>query len=321
MKLDLSSRAAGLIPVIAQRLDALIAWATHLSARQALIVSGISIAIVGFIDFLTGPGMWFGPFYLLLICLPTWTIGWRAGCAMGFACMGLSIMVNGDAYPLGGAAIAWNFAMRILSVAMILVLISGMRRSYDREWRRARRDALTGALNRQAFHEHAAANHDPEGWGILAYVDLDGFKQINDRHGHAAGDETLRAFAKEVRTAIRTGDIFARVGGDEFLLFLPVGSETEGYRVARQLHERMNEILGHMDHPLRCSMGVLILDPRPASFVDADVHLADQLMYQAKREGAALRAATMTALCNHEGFIAFSEDVDDRMATGLALVR
>jgi len=65
-------------------------------------------------------------------------------------------------------------------------------------------------------------------WGILAYVDLDGFKQINDRHGHAAGDEALQAFASGVRDLIRSDDVFARIGGDEFLLFLPVDSEAEG---------------------------------------------------------------------------------------------
>lgn len=303
-----------------ERLDALIAGATRLPRARVWEITFLLIALVGLADFATGPGVWFGPIYLLIICLPAWSLGLKAGIAVGFACMAVGTLINGaTVYPLDNVALAWNLAMRILSVAIIVTLVGSMRRSYDREWHRARHDALTGVLNRQAFHEKCAAAHDSSAWNILAYVDLDGFKQINDRHGHAAGDDTLRAFANDVRKAIRENDILARIGGDEFLLSLPVGSETEGYRLARQLHERMNDILGRMAYPIRCSMGVLVLDPRPTSFGDADVQLADQLMYQAKREGAALRAVTITALCNHEGLIAFSHEAeaaesDDRLA-------
>lgn len=295
-----------------ERLDALIAATARISRTQAWGTTALLIALAGVADIVTGPGIWLGPLYLLIICLPAWSLGMGAGIAIGFVCMGVSILANGvGAYPLGTVALAWNLTMRILSVAMIVALVGSMRRSYDREWRRARHDPLTKVLNRQAFHEKIVADHDPKAWNILAYVDLDGFKQINDKHGHAAGDDTLRTFANDVCAMIREKDIVARIGGDEFLLSLPVGSETEGYRLARQLHQRMNQILGRMPYPIRCSMGVLVLNPRPASVTDADIQLADQLMYQAKREGAALRAATMTALCNHEGLIAFSHEAED----------
>lgn len=304
-----------------ERLDALIAGATRLSRGKAWGLTLLIVAAAAFADLVTGPNIWLGPVYLLIICLPAWTLGMGPGVAVGFACLGLGMLINGAAvYPLGEVAIAWNVAMRILPIATIVTLVGSMRRSYDREWRRARHDALTGVLNRQAFHEKCAAMHDSAAWNILAYVDLDGFKQINDRHGHAAGDETLRAFASNVTGMIRENDIVARIGGDEFLLSLAVGSETEGYRLARQLHDRMNAILDRMPYPIRCSMGVLVLNPRPASFCDTDVQLADQLMYQAKREGAALRAVTMTALCNHEGVIAFSDEVEDRPEDRLASV-
>ena len=309
MSIDRPRIAVSVRSPIEERLDTLIAGAARLSRTQAWALTFVLVAFTGLLDLVTGPNIWFGPVYLLIICLPAWSLGWTAGIATGFACMGVAILVNGVvAYPLGQLAIAWNLAMRILPVAIIVTLVGSMRRSSDREWRRARHDALTGVLNRQAFQEKSAATHDSNSWNILAYVDLDGFKEINDKHGHAAGDETLRAFAHHVRCMVREEDLVARIGGDEFLLSLPVGSETEGYRLARQLHERMNGILGHMTYPIRCSMGVLVLDPRPAPFSDADVQLADQLMYQAKREGAALRALTITALCNHEGLIAFSHE-------------
>lgn len=304
---------------VTQWLDAGMARAAMLSRPRAWAMTAALVAAAWLLDLVTGPHVWVGPVYLLIICLPAWSLGVWAGIFVGFTCMAASVSVNGAVYPLGHVAIVANMAMRILAVAIIVTLVGSGRRSYDREWRRARYDPLTGALNRSAFYEQGAAAHDRLAWAILAYVDLDGFKQINDRHGHAAGDATLRTFAENVRKAIREKDIFARIGGDEFLLHLPVGSETEGYRLARQLHERMNEILGCMDYPIRCSMGVLVLSPRPTSFSEADVHLADQLMYQAKREGAALRAATMTALCNHEGLIAFSHEADESVEPSRSL--
>ena len=180
--------------------------------------------------------------------------------------------------------------MRALAVILIIVLVGSVRRSYDREWQRARFDPLTGILNRQAFYE-GARTQDDRGWNMLAYVDLDGFKKINDQHGHATGDDTLKTFATKVGAMVREHDLFARVGGDEFLLFIPVGSETEGYRLARQLHQRMEAALGRLPYPIGCSMGVLLLGPREASLTEADVQRADQLMYEAKREGT-LRIST-----------------------------
>lgn len=269
------------------RLDALIAWTTGLSCAQARTVTAAAVLVVGLADGATGNTLWFGPIYLLVVCMPAWTLGWREAALTSAACVGVSLAANGlDAYPLGHTAIAWNMAMRILAVTIIIVLMSGTRRSHDREWTRARSDPLTGLVNEQAFYDNAAAAARHRAWGILAYVDLDGFKQINDRHGHAAGDDALRAFASAVRDLIRSSDVFARIGGDEFLLFLPVDSEPEGYRLARSLHHRMNCM--QMPFPLGCSVGALVLNLSETGVDKAHVGVADRLMYQAKNEGGAI---------------------------------
>lgn len=278
------------------RLDALIAWATRLSRRRAWVITGLAVALAISVSRLVGPHVWFGPVFLLIICLPAWALGWREGIFVGLCCAGLSIAVNGLAsYPVGEVAIVWNLFMRILSVGIIVALVGGFRRSYDREWRRARSDDLTGVLTKQAFQEEVAAARCRREWAILVYVDLDGFKQINDCFGHAAGDEVLRAFAGGVRAHIRPDDIFARIGGDEFLLFLPVLDEDDGYRMAEQIHARMNAILTRIPHPLRCSTGVLLVDPDANTMTDADIAIADHLMYEAKQHGAALRVSNRSA--------------------------
>ncbi|HEY1145696.1 MAG TPA: GGDEF domain-containing protein [Allosphingosinicella sp.] len=280
-----------------QWLDALIAWATRLSRRRAWTITLLAAAVALSTSHLIGPEVWFGPVYLLIVCLPAWSLGWRAAFVVGFACASTSIALHGlNAYPVGEVAIVWNLAMRLLAVSIIVILVRGFRRSYDREWQRARSDDLTGALSKQAFHEQVAVTRRRGEWGLLAYVDLDGFKQVNDRHGHAAGDEVLRRFARGVSEHIRPTDVFARIGGDEFLLYLSVHDEAKGRILAERLHARMNFVLTLIPHPIRCSTGVLVMEPGPYELSEAEIALADGLMYEAKQHGgAALRIATRAA--------------------------
>ncbi|WP_168355825.1 GGDEF domain-containing protein [Sphingomonas gei] len=257
-------------------------------------MTAAAVVIAGLADCATGNALWFGPMYLLIVCMPAWTLGWREAALTSAACVAVSLGANGlEAYPLGHTAIAWNIAMRILAVTIIIVLMSGTRRSYDREWHRARSDPLTGLVNEQAFYDNAGAAARHRAWGILAYVDLDGFKQINDRHGHAAGDEALQAFASGVRDLIRSSDVFARIGGDEFLLFLPVDSEAEGYRLAKTLHLQMNCM--QTPFALGCSIGALVLNLSETGVDKAHIGVADRLMYEAKNEGGAIWIRTAGA--------------------------
>lgn len=296
-----------------RHLDGSIGRATRLSRTQVLIVTMGMIAATGLADRLASPDIWFGPVYLLAILLPAWALGWRSGIVAALGCATVSISANGlHLYPLGGLALAWNMAMRLLVVVTIVGLMGGCRRSYDHEWRQARRDGLTGLLNKQAFYEEAATPRRRQAWAILCYVDLDGFKQINDQHGHAAGDEVLQLFAEGVRRQLRADDVVARIGGDEFLLLLPVRDEADGQRLAGQLHARLNAILDRSLYPARCSMGVVIMPPRSDTLGAADVRLADRLMYEAKKDGAGLRTATHGSLTAE----AAAADVDCPPAPG-----
>lgn len=286
-----------------QWLDALIAWATRLSRQRAWTITLLAAAVALSTSHLIGPEVWFGPVYLLIVCLPAWSLGWRAAFVVGFACASTSIALHGlNAYPVGEVAIAWNLAMRLLAVSIIVILVRGFRRSYDREWQRARSDELTGALSKQAFHERVAVARRRGEWGLLAYVDLDGFKQVNDRYGHAAGDEVLRRFARGVAEHIRPTDVFARIGGDEFLLYLSLRDRAEGELLAERLHARMNFVLTLIPHPIRCSTGILLLEPEDSGVTEADIARADRLMYEAKEcGGAGLRIAARSTLALDTG--------------------
>jgi diguanylate cyclase (GGDEF)-like protein len=208
--------------------------------------------------------------------------------------MVLTWAINGmSLYPYGAAHLTSNFLTRFMAISLVVALIAGVRRTYVREWWLARTDALTGALNRQAFFELATTATDCRSWRLLMYADLDGLKQLNDGKGHQTGDSALKAFAAAVRTTIRTGDVFARVGGDEFLIFMAVKDEAAGRTVATRLHSRMNSISISASEQVRCSVGALVVCPGERSLDDL-VRSADDLMYKAKLRGASLELGSVS---------------------------
>lgn len=155
----------------------------------------------------------------------------------------------------------------------------------------ADRDVLTPLLNRRAFvREMARAQGFAERYGSPAaviYFDLDGFKAVNDRFGHPAGDLALKAVAERLTANIRGSDLAARLGGDEFgVLLAQADLEAAQAKAAalQRLIEAQPADLGEWSAPLRVSFGVRALDPG----VDPE-HLlgeADSAMYAQKRARA-----------------------------------
>jgi diguanylate cyclase (GGDEF)-like protein len=254
-----------------------------------IVLLALDLTAIG--DLVSGTDLWLGPLYLLAICLGTWSLGWFVGEGLLLACMVLTFTINGGAlYPYDAMAVAGNAAMRFLAGSMVITMIAGARRAYLRVWWLARTDALTGALNRQAFFELGSVLAGTCCWRVLLYADLDGLKAINDGEGHAAGDACLKSYAAEVRRIIRRDDMFARVGGDEFLLFMAVKDEASAKSVAARLHGSMNAIRVAGGRHLRCSVGTIVVPPGRLS-IDELVRRADNLMYQAKLRGASLELA------------------------------
>lgn len=154
----------------------------------------------------------------------------------------------------------------------------------------ANHDSLTGLANRdrlrielQSAIKHAI-QHDHN--LALLYLDLDGFKFVNDRGGHDAGDHLLREVAVRLQQGVRTGDMLARVGGDEFVSLLP------GCRDADAAQSIADGLRARLAQPFKLPNGLFQLDASigiacfPADGTDADTLLtrADQAMYAAKRQ-------------------------------------
>lgn len=151
--------------------------------------------------------------------------------------------------------------------------------------RLATHDALTGIYNVRYFNE-ALLKALINGGGAMAILDLDHFKPINDQLGHAAGDAALITFANTIRSELRPGDIFARVGGDEFAILFPDATADPARTVLDAVYARLTRSSFQFDDAqlqLSASAGVVIAHPGESP--DAFKKRADEALYEAKRQG------------------------------------
>jgi len=171
--------------------------------------------------------------------------------------------------------------------------ITQLAQKNDRIAQKARHDALTGVLNREAFVSEAEgeiAKAQRYGTALaVVYLDIDRFKSINDRLGHAFGDRALVHVAACLKRSVRSQDLVARMGGDEFVMLLCDYQEPDACRVVRTVLERVHEVPireGADEATIALSAGlVYIRPPSQVGRLDTLIHAADRLMYEAKNAG------------------------------------
>ena len=154
--------------------------------------------------------------------------------------------------------------------------------------REALRDPLTGGGNRAALQLRAEEEHRRRGGVLdgltLLFVDLDGFKAVNDTHGHAVGDELLVQLGSRLLGVVRASDLVARIGGDEFVLLFPDVEPDVVERLVRNVRGVFANPyrVGRDEHRLDGSVGVSRAPDHGRSFEEL-MHHADTAMYRAKR--------------------------------------
>jgi diguanylate cyclase (GGDEF)-like protein len=170
--------------------------------------------------------------------------------------------------------------------------ITSDQEALEQQKREAELDPLTGLLNRRGGDRRLRLALDQMAQhGPLAVIvtDADGFKEINDRFGHAAGDEVLSGIAGRLRSAIRHGDDVARLGGDEFIIVARVADEAEAQTIASRCVNTMAEPIraSRAGGPQRVTLSAGLAVAYPGQSVSADLLLdsADQALYRAKAEG------------------------------------
>lgn len=200
----------------------------------------------------------------------------------------------------GGAAIGFVLALLQPRIApglppgilyaipgiLIMVVVVQLYRTLLHERQLARTDPLTHLGNRRFFEQiaHAELNRSRRYARpfALAYLDVDHFKAVNDRYGHAAGDRLLQLIARQLTTALRKSDAVARIAGDEFAVLLPE-TPADGARTAMQkVHDRLNAAVQHAGFEVTFSTGIIVYDAGAAT-VPVLLSEADRVMYQVKR--------------------------------------
>ena len=174
----------------------------------------------------------------------------------------------------------------VLVVARMGHLAESLAESRERLRFEVDHDHLTGLYTRPALLRQLRQLLDDDQPGTLLFVDLDGFKQVNDRLGHAAGDELLQHIAAEIRSCVRSTDIVARLGGDEFVVVLRTDDEIATFNLANRMIERLDLAAGEHERHVQVTASVGLTRWSAGNRTGDAGHLideADHAMYRAKR--------------------------------------
>ena len=261
-----------------------------LSRGGLIIIATGVVFIIGTIDYLTGFELSVSLFYLIPVTMIAWAVGRNIG--LVFSVFGAIVWLTSNS--LSGQSLTnvfiavWNTLIRFGFFAVVTILIAQLRHALEEERLLANTDPLTGALNRRSFNEIAEkkmivseVNRRPY---TMVYIDLDDFKLINDKLGHAVGDHVLKTVVDTIHTQIRNTDFLARLGGDEFAILLTDIGQEQAQPIAERLRSTLLEKMKYNDWGITFSIGVLTVLSMPES-PDKMVSLTDALMYEIKSKG------------------------------------
>jgi diguanylate cyclase (GGDEF)-like protein len=263
---------------------------SKLSRRTILISVLLFIFLLGILDFDSGFETTFSFFYLIPIAIATWYLGKTEGRIM----VVLSIITWAVSNRLAGEVYSqeiiryWNAGIRLIVFILFAELLYGLKLALLHEQALSRTDFLTGIYNSREFYERAdleilraRRNGNPM---TVAYMDLDSFKQVNDRHGHREGDKLLKIIAQTASSVIRKTDVVARMGGDEFVFLFPDSDQTKARVALEKVKLALVNKMRESNLPITFSIGAVTFLSAPQS-TDEMLHKADKLMYEVKESG------------------------------------
>lgn len=259
----------------------------NISNPMALLLSIIGTFIIGIIDYFTGIEIRIFPLYFIPILIAAWYIG-KAGALS--VCLLVTVVWISSMY-LGGRHYShdyiWaiNFVTQGSAFVVVALLIVELRDALKRERALSRTDTLTGLSNSRSFYEKASSvlslchrNRRPI---TLAYVDLDNFKHANDTLGHLHGDDLLCKVADVFNENLRSSDLIARMGGDEFVILLPETTAENARIVLEKVRQHLVQAPQFQICSVTASIGAISYSQAPLD-VELMLKSADELMYKVK---------------------------------------
>jgi diguanylate cyclase (GGDEF)-like protein len=262
----------------------------RLSKRISTIIIIIGIIIVGYFDYVTGNELMFSVFYLLPISLAALNLGKTMALIIAI----LSAAVESEVYLISGKfqyssmmVHYWNTGILLMIYLYIAMLVSSLKKANEREKATAGEDSLTGIANWRGFLEIAEREIARSSrYGTIlsaAYIDCDNFKEVNDTLGHDAGNRVLRVIADTIKKHIRTTDIAARIGGDEFVVLLTDVSQDISEEFVEKMRNLLLQEMKRNNWNVTFSIGMVTYATPPVS-VEEMLKRCDALMYCVKRE-------------------------------------
>lgn len=267
--------------------ESVIAFLSRRSRRFYVMASILWVMVIGSIDLATTPRIGLVPFYIPAVFLFTWATSLRVGF---FMCLVTTVLVVLGRWldpptALLRPGFAWEGALDIFINFVLFAMVTAALRTQSTH---AGYDALTGLPNRRALERYlrreVARCHRERRPLTVGFIDCDNFKSINDSAGHHTGDRVLRLVAQTVNRSIRTTDLGARVGGDEFAVVMPGIAGDDARAAFATLRENLSRAAAGERLAATFSIGVAAFGTPPSS-PEAILQRADDIMFSVKRNG------------------------------------
>lgn len=249
---------------------ALAAWGT------ALI---LAVTAVGYV---AGPEVAIPVLYILPVVIVGWFAGLAAGVAMSILATGLWLGLDLAHGHLPAGLPYWNAAIRLVSLLVLTHFLAALNVALQY----ARTDYLTGVANGRAFYDAAQAEiARARRYGsafTLVYLDVDDLRAVNERFGHYVGDALIRSLAATLRKSLRSTDLVARLGADDFAILFPQTSAESAQAALRKLEGVLTEAAQKSQWASSFSIGAVTFMSAPDT-VEGALNRAEDLMYAAKK--------------------------------------
>ena len=271
----------------ALRLKAKILHQIEQSPGLAVMISFLGLVLIGLLDIVSGYELGIALFYLFPIMLATWAGGRSTGILMALAGAALWLfadLIYGFPYRAPPSPYV-NALMRLGIFVIVAQLVFTARHSLRIERELSRSDPLTGCANWRAINE-SLQNEIERSRRFrrpfsLVYIDINKFKNLNDRYGHKVGDRALQGICSVLSANLRSTDKLGRLGGDEFAVVLPECTGQEARTAVSRWVQACEQLFHDRGWPIGLSIGIGTFNGESLS-VDQALEFVDRLMYSGK---------------------------------------
>jgi diguanylate cyclase (GGDEF)-like protein len=258
--------------------------------RLITLLGLLCVSLIGVIDYLTRWELQLSYLYIFPIVLVSWFVNKRTGILVVTYCAWFWFISGRlEGVKQSSAMIAvWNTSTTAGVLIAFVYIVARLRSKFDRISDVANKDFLTGLPNARAFYE-LAAHEMKKAFGLeplaLAYIDVEGFKWINQRFGYATGDQMLCSIAQTILQGVVRKDLVGRIGGTAFAILMPNTSSDGAHFILEKIHDELKNERRRYAQPVNVFISAVACTKAPRSVA--------QLMHQAE--------TSMTRMKGNEG--------------------